>query len=101
MVIRFRPGAAAARSGSWVVVASLTLAGCAPAPKPHTVAEFRANPTLRGQVLARCANDPGELGSSADCVNAREAERLEGLGNLRSLAPLAVPSASKAPGSGE
>ena len=100
MVIRFRPGAAAARSGSWVVVASLTLAGCAPAPKPHTVADFRANPALRKQVLARCANDPGELRDSADCVNAMQAERLEGLGNLRSMALLAVPQASEIQGPG-
>ena len=99
MVIRFRPGAAAARSGSWVVVASLTLAGCAPAPKPPTVAEFRARATLRAAVLARCANNPGELRNTPDCVNASEAERLEGLGNLRSLAPLAVPPASRVSGS--
>ncbi len=100
MIIRFRPGAAAARSGLWALVTSFHLAGCAPAPKPHTVVEFRANSALRAQVLARCANDPGALRDTPDCVNAREAERLEGLGNLKSLAPLAVPPAPRVPGSG-
>lgn len=101
MITRFRPGAAVARSGLWAVVAILTLAGCAPAPKPHSVAAFRANSTLRAQTLARCANNPGELRNTPDCVNATEAERLEGLGNLRTLRPLAVPPASNAPGRGK
>ena len=49
---------------------------------------------LRRLTFARCANDPGSRDASPDCVNAREAERLEGVGSLRKLAPLALPSPS-------
>ncbi|MEO8467751.1 MAG: EexN family lipoprotein [Gammaproteobacteria bacterium] len=49
----------------------------------HTVAEYRANAPLRREVFMRCLNDPGTLGESADCINAREAERLESRGSLR------------------
>ena len=88
---RFRPGAAFLRSGLRLVVATLSAVGCAPVPNPHTVAEYRANPALRTSELARCANDPGTLRSTPDCVNARAADRMESLGQLRSLAPLRLP----------
>ena len=101
MIKRFRPGAAVARSGLWALVTSFHLAGCAPAPKPHSVAEFRADSALRAQILARCANDPGDLRNTPDCVNATEAERLEGVGSLRALAPLAVPPVSNVQGTGK
>ena len=89
--LRFRPGAASLRSGLRLVVATLSAVGCAPVPNPHTVAAYRANPALRARELAYCADDPGTLRSTPDCVNARVAERLEGLGQLRSLAPLRLP----------
>ncbi len=88
---RFRPGATSLRSGLRLVVATLSAVGCAPVPNPRNVAEYRANPALRARDLARCANDPGTLRTTSDCANARTAERLESLGQLRSLAPLSVP----------
>ena len=88
---RFRPGASSARIGCWALVTSLNAAGCAPVPKLHTVADYQANPSLRTRTLARCSNDPGQLSTTADCVNARQAEQLAGLWSLRELAPLSVP----------
>ena len=88
---RFRPGASSARIGCWALVTSLNAAGCAPVPNPHTVADYQANARLRARTLAHCANDPGQLGRTADCVNARQAEQLVGIGSLRALAPLNVP----------
>jgi hypothetical protein len=49
----------------------------------HTVEDYRANKILRQEVFKRCVNDPGTLGTTADCINAREAERLESVGSLR------------------
>ncbi len=94
---RFRPGASSVRSGFWALVTGLSAVGCAPVPNPHTVADYRANASLRARDLARCANDPGRLAATADCINAGEAEQLESLGNLRSLAPLNVPPVPHTP----
>lgn len=69
------------------------LAGCTrePPPAQHTVAEYRANPTLRREQFARCANDPGTLQGTPDCVNAREASRLEAVGSVRDTPPIQLP----------
>lgn len=56
----------------------------------HTVEDYRTNDELRKEVFAQCVNDPGALGKSADCINAREAERLESIGSLRDLPPLGL-----------
>jgi hypothetical protein len=56
----------------------------------HTVEEYRADAELRREVFAACANDPGTLRESADCVNAIEAERLESRGSLRDLPPVGL-----------
>jgi hypothetical protein len=56
----------------------------------HTVEEYRADPELRREVFAACANDPGTSGERADCVNAIEAERLESRGSLRDLPPVGL-----------
>lgn len=68
-----------------VVLASVGIAACTRDANVarHTVEEYRANTALRREVFAQCLNDPGTLGQSADCVNAREAERLESRGSLR------------------
>jgi len=79
------------RSGFWALVTSLSAVGCAPVPNPRNVAEYRANAKLRASELARCANDPGTLRETPDCTNARAAERLESIGQLRLLPPLPVP----------
>lgn len=89
----FRPGARSVRFCLGIIVTFLSAAGCAPAPDRalHTVEEYKENPTLRHAMLARCGNDPGSLGTSADCVNVREAEKSLDVGNLRTLPPLKLP----------
>lgn len=92
--MRFRPGVQHVRRCLGLVVTLTSAAGCAPAPDRalHTVEEYRHDATLRALTFARCTNNPGSRDSSPDCINAREAERLEGVGSLRSLAPLELPS---------
>lgn len=55
---------------------ALSLAGAtfAHAVPARDVAFYTANPGLRKATLARCLNDPGGLGKTADCVNAKTAE---------------------------
>jgi uncharacterized protein YciW len=66
---------------------------CAPAPdrSAHDVGYYRAHAPERNQRLQACTNDPGSLADHPDCVNAREAERLEGIGSLRTLPPMDLP----------
>ncbi len=89
----FRPGAQFVRKCLGLVVTLTSAAGCAPAPDParHTVEEYRQDADLRGLEFARCANDPARRDTVPDCMNAREAERLESVGSLRNLAPLQLP----------
>lgn len=89
----FRPGARSVRFCLGIVVTAIGAAGCAPAPDRarYTVEQYRADPELRRLTLERCANDPGTQGQSADCVNAREAERVVSVGSLRDLPPLRLP----------
>jgi hypothetical protein len=91
--VRFRPGARSVRIGLGIVVTAISAAGCAPAPDQasHTVEEYRRNRALLEKMLERCAEDPGTLRFSADCVNAREAGRSVGIGSLRTLKPLKLP----------
>jgi hypothetical protein len=95
----FRPGAQCVRRSLGLIVTLLNAAGCAPAPDRamHTVDEYRRDAELRKIEFARCANDPVSRDAVPDCVNVREAERLEGVGSLRNLAPLALPNPPGAP----
>jgi len=70
----------------------LALAGCAPAPEVarHTVAEYRADAALRGEVVAQCVNDPGTYGGTPDCINALQAERMESRGRVRGQPPIGL-----------
>jgi hypothetical protein len=61
----------------------------------HTVEDYMQDAQLRHGTLAHCANDPGSVGSSPDCVNAREADRKLGVGNLRDLPTLRLPGTKK------
>jgi hypothetical protein len=89
----FRPGAQVWRLRLGLVVAILSTVSCAPAPDRagHTVDEYGQNAALRESEMRRCTNDPGTLGTSPDCINAREAERRGGVGSLRTLPPLKLP----------
>jgi hypothetical protein len=75
------------------MVVGLGLACCARQPEAaqHTVAEYRANADLRREQFARCTNNPGTLGKTPDCVNAREAQRLEDIRSVRNTPPIELP----------
>lgn len=81
------------RLGLWfATVLSLTAAGCSPASGPaRTVSYFQAHAAEREAVFKRCADDPGTLGKSAECVNAERAEEVAGIGSFRHLAPMKFP----------
>ena len=72
-----------------ICLATITLtavaAACAPSPSKarHTVQAYRADAALRRDQIMRCANDPGTLGRTPDCINAGEAQRLEGIGSFK------------------
>lgn len=66
-----------------------------PAVARHTVQEYRADALLRRGVFAQCVNDPGTLSDTPDCINAREAERLESRGSLRDLPALGLETAPR------
>jgi hypothetical protein len=71
----------------------MSAVGCAPVPDRarHSVEEYRKSEEVRRLEIARCANDPGSLSKTPDCINAHEAERIEGVGSLRTLPPLTLP----------
>ena len=96
--MKFRPGVQHVRICLGLVVTLASAVGCAPAPDraSHTVDEYRGDATLREAEFRRCAQDPASRDVSPDCINAREAERLEGVGSLRKLAPLELPNPAPA-----
>ena len=85
------------RSAMLAAAAVAELVACAPAPQTaqHTVAEYRANAHLRREEFARCANDPGGLGKTPDCVNSREAQRIEDIGSARDAPSLDLQKPAK------
>jgi hypothetical protein len=95
--MQFRPGVQHVRKCLGLVVTLTSAVGCAPAPDRalHTVDEYRQDAKLRELEFARCAKDPASRDVLPDCINAREAERLEGVGSLRTLPPLELPNPSR------
>jgi hypothetical protein len=55
------------------------------------VSYFQAHPKEREALFKRCADDPGTLGKTAECVNAERAEAIAGIGSFRDLAPMQFP----------
>ena len=94
--MKIRPGAQRVRNCLGIVVTVSAAVSCAPAPdQANTVTFYREHADERAAALKRCADDPGSLGQQPDCVNAREAARLEGVGSLRELPPLDLPAERK------
>jgi len=83
-----------ARSARWClgIVVTIASAACAPSPDPtqQTVEYYRANRGAREARVAECANDPGALGKTPDCINAKQAAAIEDIGNLRDLPPMGL-----------
>jgi hypothetical protein len=76
---------------------TLLATACARQPEVarHTVQEYRADAALRQAELALCDNNPGTLGETPDCINAREAARREATRSLRELPPIKLPQERK------
>jgi hypothetical protein len=77
-----------------IVLAVLALAACDRTPGGGgtlSVDYYRAHAAERAATLSTCTNDPGDLRDSPNCVNAREAARVEDVGSLRSLPPMGLP----------
>jgi hypothetical protein len=90
--MKIRPGAQCVRKCLGIVVTVSAAVSCAPAPdRANTVAYYREHAEERDAQLKKCTDDPGSLGHQPDCVNAREATRLEGIGSQRELPPLDLP----------
>ncbi len=85
-----------ARHGRWLM-GWLLLTGCEPAPQVarHTVEEYRVARDLRESMLRSCADDPGTLRDTPDCVNAQRAATLESRGSLRASDPVGLEPASR------
>lgn len=80
------------RFALWLAAAlPFIAAGCGSSGPARTVSYFQAHPKEREAVFARCANDPGTLGKSAECVNASHAEAIAGIGSFRQLPRMAFP----------
>lgn len=79
--------------GLWFATAlSLIISACSSSSGPaRTVSYFQAHPKEREALYQRCVDDPGALGKTAECVNAEQAQALEGLGSFRHLAPMHFP----------
>ncbi len=103
---RIRHGAQHARMCLGVVVTLVSAVGCAPSPDraQYTVEQYRHDARLRKEQVRRCANDPGSLGKTAECINALRAESLEGIGSFKDLPPMKLPppriDTKAAPGDG-
>lgn len=73
-----------------------SVAGCMERPAAaHTVDYYRAHADERRVRVRDCVNDPGTEGRSPDCINALEADRLEGIGSFRELAPMQLPDTNR------
>jgi hypothetical protein len=94
--MKIRPGAQRVRNCLGIVVTVSAAVSCAPVPdQANTVTYYRAHATERDAQLKKCVDDPGSIGRTPDCVNAREAARLEGIGSQRNLPPLNLPSEAR------
>lgn len=85
-----------ARGVRWClgIVVTIGSAACAPSPDPthQTVDYYVKNVEARQARLVECAIDPGGLGQTPDCINARKAAALESIGSLRDLPPMDLPA---------
>lgn len=51
----------------------------------RTVEYYRAHAQEREEALRRCADDPGRLQRDPNCINAKQAAAVEGIGSFRDL----------------
>lgn len=79
--------------GLWLAtVLPLIAAGCGSSlGSARTVSYFQAHPKEREALFRRCADDPGTLGNTPECVNVSQAEAIEGIGSFSHMAPMHFP----------
>jgi hypothetical protein len=84
--------------GAGIVWLAVALAGCGRSLQQDalTVGYYRTHALEREGMLRTCADDPGRLQGTANCVNAREAARAEGVGSLKDLPSMGLPGSSGA-----
>lgn len=76
----------------FATVLALVTAGCGSSSAPaRTVSYFQAHAEEREAVFKRCADDPGTLGKTPECVNASQAEAIAGIGSFSHLTPMHFP----------
>lgn len=89
----------------WGIALIVAVSACTPPPERarHTIEDYRGDAKLRHEQLALCKNDPGTLGDTPDCINAKQAARLEDTRSLRELPPVRLPTPKppKPPGGAE
>lgn len=84
------------RAGGALWVVGFLVGGCSQGPSEGaapTVSYYRVHAQERSAEVAKCADDPGDLGKTPACVNARAAEVAEDLGSFRKLPPMGLPTA--------
>lgn len=82
-------------SGPKLCIGTLLLLACAscgsPSGSARTVSYFQAHPKEREALFKRCADDPGDLGKTPECVNVIQAEAIEGMGSFKDLPRVRFP----------
>jgi len=81
-------------------VSLLTLLATAcgsPSEATRTVDYYRAHSDVRDTKIRECANNPGALRDTPNCINAQRAGELEGIGSMRKLPPMGLLPRTGAP----
>ena len=74
-----------------LVSASIGSFGCSREEEPaRTVSWYQQHADERKAMVTRCADDPGHLSETPNCVNAQRAESIEGIGSFKDLPPLGL-----------
>lgn len=76
-----------------LVAGASSLIACSrdPTAAPRTVAWYLSHTADRASMVERCANDPGTLGTTPDCINAFAAAQRADIGSLKNLPPMGLP----------
>jgi len=74
-----------------VSLLTLLAVGCGSSSEPvSTVDYYRAHADVRDAKIRECANNPGALRDTPNCINAQRAGELEGIGSMRKLPPMGL-----------
>ena len=73
-----------------LVLLAAGLAGCGEETPVQTVDWYKDHDTERKEMLAKCKADPGQLGQSPNCINAKQAENQKANARRGWVTPSAV-----------